>query len=60
MTIAQRVILFVAGGFMLLFAFGSATGPYGVGEGRAWLATTQFLLAVALFFIASRRSNSSK
>ncbi len=54
MTVTQRVILAIAAGFFLLFAFGTMVST----ESDAWLASVQFLVAVGLLVFAARKPTS--
>ena len=60
MTWVQRILLIVAGGFLLMLAFGVATGSY---DGDAWLALIEFMLAIGCLFLAGmpmRKSNDGR
>ncbi len=46
----QRLLLVLAGLFLLMLAFGIATGSYG---GSTWMALIEFLLAVGCFILAA-------
>lgn len=45
----QRILLILAGAFLLMLAFGVATGSY---DGSAWLALVEFAAAIGCFYFA--------
>ncbi|MDP5280619.1 hypothetical protein Q9Q95_16950 [Sphingomonas sp. DG1-23] len=54
MNLLQRAILVAGAAFLLLASYANAIGEYGVGPADdAWLATVQFLCALALLFVAT-------